>query len=259
MVEVKEIKLANLVDCAKAGVGRKLPPGLDAFAGVDMQRAKLAFFREHRGAGAGALAAYRDGALAGSLEWYPIEQSPTPVTGKDIFVVHCMRALEKESRQEVAAALVKAAEPAWSKRAGVAAVGRNRSWEEFGFVSVDKQKAPEKGAGTQTLYLKKYRPEAEAKFLEAERLDRPGPGRFRVDLYVSDRCPWNGYIFDVVRRACASYGKPVNLVEHDCRTRAGVEKTGVGAGIAVNGEFQPLLRPHLLPDERSIHRLLDLA
>ena len=259
MVEVKEIKLANLVDCTKACVGKKLPPGLDQFAGVDMQRAKLAFFREHRGQGAGALAAYRDGALVGSLEWYPVELSPTPVSGKDLFVVHCMRALEKEAREEIAGALVKAAEPAWSKRAGVAAVGRNRSWEGFGFAVADRRKSPEKGGGTETLFLKKNRPEAEAKFLEPEKLQRPGPGRFQVDLYLSDRCPWNGYIYDVVRRACASYGKPVNVVEHDCRTRAGVEKCGVGAGIAINGELQPLLRPHLLPDERSIHRLLDLA
>ena len=259
MLEVREVKLSNLADCSKLCIGASLPRGIDAMAAVDMQRAKLAFFRQHRGAGAGARAAYRDGRLVGSLEWYPVELSPTPVGGRDVFVVHCVRVAEAAERPEVLGALAGAAEEAWKARAGVAALGRNRSWEEFGFEKVDSRRAPEKEGGTQALYLKRFRPEAEVRFLDPIRELAPEPGKLRVDLFVSDRCPWNAYIFDLVRRACASYGKPVQILEHDCRARQAVERYGVGAGVAVNGVFQPLLRPHLLPDERSIHRILDLA
>ena len=259
MLEVREVKLANLADCAKVCVGTNLPRGMDAFAAVDLQRTKVAFLRGLRGDGAGARAAYRDGKLVGSLDWYPIEHSPTPVSGKDLFVVNCARTAEPGARSEVVGALVASAEEAWKARAGVAALGRNRSWEEFGFEIAAQRKAPEKDSGGQTLYLRKYRPEAEAAFLEPTGGLAPEPGRTRVDLFLSDRCPWNGYVLDLVRKACASYGKPIQILEHDCRTRAGVERFGVGGGVAVNGVFQPVLRPHLLPDERGLHRMLDLA
>jgi hypothetical protein len=259
MLEVKEVKLSNLGDCSKVCIGASLPPGLDSFAAVDIQRAKLAFFRAAKGLGAGARAAYRDGALVGILEWYPVEASPTPVAGKDIFVVNCARVSDRAARSEVLAEMVRAAEEAWSKRAGVAALGRNRSWEEYGFERIDSRRAPEKDGGSLTLYLKRNRPEAEASLLEPVRPPKPEGGKIRVDIYVSDRCPWNGFVFDMVRRACAKYGKPIQILEHDCRSREGVEKNGIGGGIAVNGEFRALLRPHLLPDERAIHKLLDLA
>lgn len=259
MLEVREVKLSNLADCTKLCVGASLPPGLDSFAAVDMQRAKLVFFRQAKGAGAAARAAYRDGVLVGILEWYPVEVSPTPVAGKDLFVVNCARVADRAARSEILGELVRSASEAWSKRAGVAALGRNRSWEEFGFEAVGSRRAPEKDGGTLTLYLKRNRPEAEANLLEPVAPAKPEPGRLVVDLYLSDRCPWNGYVYDIVRRACSKYGKPVQVREHDCRTREGVEKSGIGGGIAVNGEFRPLLRPHLLPDERVIVKLLDLA
>ena len=259
MLEVREVKLSNLADCSRLCVGTSLPPGLDSFAAVDLQRAKLAFFRQYRGLGAAARAAYRDGNLVGSLEWYPVELSPTPVAGNDLFVVQCARTLEPGARAEVMAAMVGAAEEAWSARAGVAALGRKRSWEEFGFESVETRRAPEKDGGNQTLFLRRTRPEAEARFLDPAVSMAPETGKLRVDLFLSDRCPWNGYVYAVVRKACASYGKPIQIVEHDCRTRTGVEKTGVGAGVAVNGVLRPLLRPHLLPDERAIHRMLDMG
>jgi len=259
MLEVKEVRLANLADCAKLCVGTSLPPGLDEFGAVDMQRSKVTLFRQHRGAGAGARAAYRDGVLVGSLEWYPLELSPTPVAGKDLFVVNCVRVADPAARTEILGGMVKSAEEAWSKRAGVAAIGRNRSWEEFGFEPVDRRRAPERDGGIQALFLRRYRPDAEVRFLDPVRELAPEPGRLRVDLFVSDRCPWNGWIFNVVRKACSTYGKPIQVLEHDCSTREGVEKFGVGAGVAINGVFQPLLRPHLLPAERDIHKLLDLA
>ena len=258
MLEVREVKLSNLVDASRLCVGANLPPGLDSFAAVDMQRAKLAFFRQYRGIGAGARVAYRDGDLVGSLEWYPVELSPTPVAGKDIFVVHCARTSEPAARAEVMAAMVESAEEAWNKRAGVAAVGRRRSWSDFGFEYVDTRRAPEKDAGSETLFLRRYRPDAEARFLDPAVKMAPEPGKRRVDLFLSDRCPWNSWVYGIVRRACATYGRPVQIVEHDCMTRTGVERTGVGAGVAVNGVLQPILRPHLLPDERAIHRMLDL-
>ena len=259
MLEVRDVRLANMADCSKSCVAGSLPPGLDSFGVVDMQRAKMAFFRKHREAGAGARAAFRDGKLVGSLEWYPLELSPTPVSGKDIFVIHCARTVEPGARSEVLAELVRSSEEAWSARAGVAALGRKRSWEEFGFQAVDSRRAPEKDAGTQTLYLKTFREGAEVGFLVPKAGIAPEPGKLRVDLFLSDACPWNGYVFDLVKKACASYGKPVRVFEHDCRARLGVEAVGLGAAVAINGVFHPLLRPHLLPDERTIHRILDLA
>jgi len=260
MLTVKPVKLANLQDCTRLCVGSNLPPGLDSHAAVDMQRSKLAQFRQAGTAGGGALAAYRDAKQVGFLEYYPVEISPTPVAGKDLVIVHCVRIAEPAARSEILGEILKAAEPLWSVRAGACAIGRRKSWEEFGWEVVTQRRPPERGGDPQILFLRKFRPEAEASFLPVTQDFPPvDPGKLRVDIFVSDHCPWNAFVFDRVRKAVASFGRPVQVREIPVRDRAAVEKHGVSSGVAINGKFVPVLRPNVLPDERTIRRLLDEA
>jgi hypothetical protein len=47
------------------------------------------------------------------------------------------------------------------------------------------------------------------------------------------------------------------VYETDCNKRRNVLRSGVSCAIAVNGLFQPWVRPHRLPDEHMIRRVLE--
>jgi hypothetical protein len=83
------------------------------------------------------------------------------------------------------------------------------------------------------------------------------PGKSRVDLFASDRCPWDRYVFDMVRGICDRMKNDVVVYETDCNKRRNVLRSGVSCAIAVNGLFQPWVRPHRLPDEHMIRRVLE--
>ena len=85
------------------------------------------------------------------------------------------------------------------------------------------------------------------------------PGKVRVDLFASDRCPWDRYVFDLVRQSCAAFKGSVVIYETDCSKRREVLRSGVTSAIAVNGKFQPWLRPHRLPDAHSVRRVVESA
>ncbi len=260
MIQVKDVKLVNLQDGARLCVGAKTPPNLDKEAVLDLHRSKLAFYQQRTAAGAGAKAAYRDGLLVASVDWYPLELAPLPVEGKDLFAVNCIRVGDRAARTEILTEIFRVAEPAWQKRAGVVAVTRKKSLAEFGWEEIDRMRPPEREGDDLVLYLRKFKPEATASFLKPTRDLSPAAGKVRLDLFLSTHCPWDGYVFDLVRRVAQSYReRPLELHEWDCNRRENVVKYGVAAGVAINGVFQPLLRPHRLPEERSVRRLFEEA
>ena len=51
----------------------------------------------------------------------------------------------------------------------------------------------------------------------------------------------------------------VVMYETDCNQRKNVKRSGVVAGIALNGRFQPWLRPYKLPGEHEVRRAFEDA
>jgi len=204
-------------------------------------------------AGAAAFAAYRSGMLVGYAEAHPVERAPDPVDGAGFLVLHCLRVPEEGERAEVEGALVEAL--AGKSPGGLAVLAREKDWGAHGFREVARE-ASEVAGDERVLWLRG--PETtKARIVPVERKFAVPAGKARVDLFTSDRCPWDRYVFDLVRGVCAARKAEVALFETDCNRRREVLRWGVVSAVAVNGRHQPWVRPWRLPDEHSISKALD--
>lgn len=264
-LEIRPIGTANLPDAARLCLaGHSLadrPPAFTHDVELESTRCKLSRLRGAMSRGAVALAAYRSGMLVGYAEAHPVEQCPAPVVGDGFDVLACVRVPEAAERDEVESALTDALAAARPASRGLAVVAREKDWGPRGFAAVARE-ASEVETIDRVLW---WRPRDGAAAGGAPRfapVDRQIPaiaGRVRVDVFASDRCPWDRYVLDLVRRVCASRREHVVLFETDCTKRREVVRTGVAVGVAVNGRFQPWFRPHRLPDEHAVRRALDRA
>lgn len=264
-LELRAIGTANLPDAVRLCLaGKSLgdrPRGFSREAEVEATRCKLSLLRPALGAGGAAFAAYRSGMLVGYAEAHPVERAPAPVEGQGFLVVHCLRVPESEERGEVEPALVDAI--AAKAPGGLAVVAREKDWEPFGFRTVERA-ASEVEPEERVLWWRGPDPGGAAEAARARlvpvRRDLPRPrDKARVDLFTSDRCPWDRYVFDLVRGVAATLRSEVALFETDCNRRREVLRHGVVSAVAVNARFQPWVRPWRLPDEHTIRRTIEAA
>jgi hypothetical protein len=262
MLEIRDITSSNLPDAARLCLaGKTLSDRPKAFTRdieLDSTRCKLSALREQMAAGAKAHAAYRDGMLVGYLEYHPIERALAPLEGEGCHVIQCVRVPETAERAEVEVALVEHAVKTVPASRGLAVLAREKEWTSCGFTDPAREAAEVQGF-ERVLWWRQIAPGDAPKIAPVDRKLPRIPGKVRVDLFFADRCPWDKYVFDMVRSVCARMKGEVVLYETDCNKRRNVLRAGVTCGVAVNGQFQSWVRPYRLPDEHMIRRTLDDA
>lgn len=260
-LDIKPIGTMNLPDAARLCLAGKTlsdrPPAFTREVELESTRCKLSLLRAALVRGAKTLAAYRSGMLVGYVELHPVEESLVPVKGAGCHVIHCLRVPEEAERAEVEHALVEGALRAVPKTGGLAVVAREKLWSAVGFEEIARD-ASEVESVERVLWWKSAGGAA-PDFVPVDRKIPRIPGKVRVDLFWSDRCPWDRYVFDLVRQACAAMKADVVVYETDCTKRREVLRSGVSAAVAINGRFQAWLRPHRLPDDHTIRRALESA
>jgi hypothetical protein len=220
-----------------------------------MTRGKLAYFHDRMRSGAAAMAAYRGNRVMGVLEYYPIEQAPSPVIGEDLWVINCLQVPQDENREEVEKVLAAACVKDWSSRKGVVVISREKRWDVLGFEEVLRDAWPERDE--LVLWLMKFW-EVEEPRLAPVHQDFPTVrGRVRVDIFDSGHCPWDVYIFSLVEEVCEELGKDVLLEKKDLSDRETVLKYGLTSAVALNGDYQPWLRPHAVPTKQDIREKIE--
>lgn len=264
MLEIRPIGTANLPDAARLCLsGESLsdrPRGFTREIETDCSRCKLAYLRDQFRKGSKALAAYRFGMLVGYLEYHPVAHAPVPVDGEDVFVVTCLRVPEESERIDVEPALLEEAARLWTEAGarGGAVLAREKDWTRMGFEEIVRTADAYLG-DERVLWFRRTGEGDAPRIVEVDRNLPRMPGKTRVDLFVSERCPWDKFVFDMVRGVCESLPDSVVLYETDMSRRREVLRAGVGSAIAVNGEFQPWLRPHTLVDEHTARRRIEDA
>lgn len=258
-LEIRPIGAANLPDAARLCLaGKSLsdrPRGFTRETEQEGARCKLSMLRPAMSAGAAALAAYRSGMLVGYVEAHPVERAPDPVDGAGFHVVHCLRVPEEGEREEVEKALVEAL--AARATGGIAVLAREKDWAPLGFRDVAR--GPAEVECEERVLWWRGGETTSAKLVPVERKFALPPGKVRLDLFTSDRCPWDGFVFSLVRGVCASMKGEVSLFETDCNRRREVLRWGVVSAVAVNGRYQPWVRPWRLPDEHGIRKAIESA
>jgi hypothetical protein len=262
MLEIREVTSSNLPDAARLCLaGKSLSDRPRAFTReveLDSTRCKLSLLSEQMRAGSRAQAAYRDGMLVGYLEVHPIAQALVPLEGADCHVIGCVRVPEAHEREEVEKALVDHAAAALSGSRGLAVLAREKDWGGCGFTDAAHE-AAEVAGFERVLWWRPIAGGDPPKIAQVDRKLARIPGKTRVDLFTSERCPWDRYVFDLVRGVCSRMKNNVVLYETDCTKRRNVLRAGVTCGVAVNGQFQPWVRPYRLPDEHMIRKTLEDA
>ena len=260
MLEIKPITAGNRPDAARLCLaGASLsdrPKGFTREVEVDCTRAKLSFLQERQFDGAKAWAAYRAGSLVGYLEVHPVEIALYPVDGKGSHVIHCLRVPEVGERVEVEAALIEHAVAELPSSVGLAAVAREKDWTSLGFEALDRGAAEIQGE-ERVLWFRRINEGKAPRNVPVDRLIPRIQGKVRVDLFTSERCPWDGFAFQLVRGVCEQMKGTVVLYETECNDHRAIKRTGVVAGIAVNGRFMPWVRPYRLPAEHEVRRVLE--
>lgn len=262
-LEIKPIGASNLPDAARLCLaGRSLsdrPPAFTREVELESTRCKLGYLRTATMKGSKALAAYQSGMLVGYVEAHPIEEALVPVEGKGCHVIGCLRVPETEERAEVEPAMVEALVKALPQSTGLAVLARDKDWAPLGFTEIFREPS-EVESSERVLW---WRAIAGGTPPTTARVDRRIPrieGKVRVDLFTSHRCPWDQYVFDLVRHVCKSMkDAEVVVYETDCTRRREVLRSGVSAAIAINGRYQPWVRPHRLPDDHMIRREIERA
>jgi hypothetical protein len=257
-LEVRPITVANLPDLAAPcmlagtlGTGESLP----SEAADEMTRGKLGFFHERMRHGAAAMAAYRGNRVVGLLEYYPIEVAPSPVIGEDLFVVNCLQVPHGEHRDEVERELVGACAKDWSSRKGVVALARRKDWGAMGFEEILKDAWPEDDE--LVLWLMKFWEVEEPRLARVHRDFNVVKGRVTIEVFESGHCPWDFYVHALVAEVAEEFGRDVLLERRKLRTRDDILKYGVTAAVAVDGEYQPWLRPHPIPNRATIRKAIE--
>jgi hypothetical protein len=262
MLEIREITSSNLPDAARLCLaGKSLSDRPRAFTRdveLDSTRCKLSLLREQMTHGATAHAAYRDGMLVGYLELHAIEHALAPLEGAACHVVHCLRVPEQLERDEVEVALVEHAAARLPASRGLAVLAHGKDWAPLGFQEAARESSEIAGQ-ERALWWRPIDGGESPTLAPIDRRLPKTPGKVRIDLLHADRCPWDRYVFDMVRGVCERMRGQIVLYETDCNKRRNVLATGVACGIAVDGQFQPWVRPHRLPDERMVRRAVELA
>jgi len=267
-LEIKRIGVANLPDGARLclaghGLGDR-PPAFTREVEMESTRCKLSLLRTAMAKGSTPLAAYRSGMLVGYLEAHPVEEALVPLEGTGYHVVTCLRVPEDAERAEVEYALVESLAATLPASRGLAVLARDKIWGPLGFRELDRD-GSEVEAYDRVLWWRPISDDGSAGGDAGPSLapvDRALPkidGKIRVDLFVSDRCPWDRYVIGLVRDVCASMRDEVVVYETDCSKRREVLRSGVPVGVAINGRFQPWFRPYRLPDGNVIRRSLESA
>jgi len=262
MLEIRDVASSNLPDAARLCLAGKTlddrPRAFTKDVERESMRCKLSLLAARLGAGAMAHAAYRDGLLVGYVEHHAIETSLAPLVGEGCRVIHCVRVPETPERAEVEPALVEHAMKQFPASRGLAVLAREKSWTPCGFEEIARE-ASEIQAVERALWWRPIAGGAPPVFAKIQRKFARIDGKVRVDLFASDRCPWDRFVFDMVRGVASRMKNEAVVFETDCNQRANVLAAGVACGVAIDGEFQPWVRPHRLPDERMIRRRIEDA
>lgn len=261
-LEIKPIGAANLPDAARLCLaGRTLSDRPHAFTReveVESTRCKLSYLRGAMQRGAIALAAYRTGMLVGYVEAHAIDEALVPLKGESCHVVTCLRVPEVAERAEVEHELMAALAGLLPASRGFAVLAREKIWAALGFAETERDESEVDGI-ERVVWWRPVAGGAAPTLVPVDRKLPKIPGKVRVDVFASDRCPWDRYAFDLVRQTCAAFKSGVVVYETDCSKRREVLRSGVTAAVAVNGRFQPWLRPHRLPDPHSVRRVIESA
>ncbi|HZY95049.1 MAG TPA: GNAT family N-acetyltransferase [Candidatus Bathyarchaeia archaeon] len=203
---------------------------------------------------AGGKLAYSDGQLVGMAEYTPVEDSPFPVSGKDLLHIHCIWVLPRFQGKGIGDELVKACvhQARTLRKTGLSVIACDDPlfmpasfFLHEGFASLDKRDHEE-------LMWKDLENSRPPRFLERKYSPRTSSRNVLVNVLYCAQCPWS---VKAQRRmeSVAREFPDVAVQSIEVENRARIEQLGESRKVFVNGKevFMPT------PTEENLRTMLD--
>ena len=235
MIEIRDLTEDNVEDvatfCSPRGIKNEL------FLQGEERKKRFLLEKLRRG-GRGKIA-YEENEPVGFIEYYPIEDAPLNVVGKDIMVIPCMNVRVSERKKGIGDKLIRACiEDAKSMgRKGLAVQATD--WESFmpktfferyGFSNVTK-------SGPVNIFVIKFEEVEDPRWLTLLHKQKPVKGKLMIDIFHNDQCPFDWQNSERVRKTAREFADQAVVNEFDTNKRENVLKYGTLGAIIVNGEY----------------------
>ncbi|HVO36936.1 MAG TPA: GNAT family N-acetyltransferase [Candidatus Acidoferrum sp.] len=242
MIEVCDLTEKNVEDIATF-CGRYKSNGSPSEAKNEFfmqgeERKKKVLLRKLKRGGRGKIA-YKENKPVGFIEYYPIEDAPLNIVGKDIAIIPCMNVKFDERKKGIGGKLIRACiEDARNmRRKGVAV--RATDWQDFmprtffekyGFTNVTK-------SGPINILMIKYEEVENPRWLTLSYKQKPSDGKLIIDIFHNDQCPFDWQNSERVKKIASEFAERAEVNDFDTNKRENILKYGTLGAIIVNGEY----------------------
>jgi len=242
MVEVRDLTENNVEDVATF-CGRYKSNGSPSEAKNEFflqgEKRKKKVLLEKLRKGGRAKIAYKGNEPVGFIEYYPIEDAPWNVAGKDIMVVPCMNVKVDERKKGIGDKLVRACieDVKNMGRKGVAVQATDWQdfmprtfFEKYGFTNVTK-------SGPVNIFMIKFEEVENPCWLTLLHKQKLVKGKLVIDIFHNDQCPFDWQNSERVRKVAKEFPDRTIINGFDTNKRENVLKYGTLGAIIVNGEY----------------------
>jgi len=235
MVEIRDLTEENVADLATFCSSGEIKG--EFFLQGQERKKKLLLEKLKRGGR--AKIAYEENKPVGFIEYYPVEDAPMSVVGKDIVIVPCMNVKLDERKKGIGDKLIRACiEDAKSMgRKGVAVQTTNWQdfmpktfFEKYGFTNATK-------SGPIDIFIIKFEEVEDPRWLPLLHKQKLVKGKLIIDLFHNDQCPFNWQNSQRVKKVAREFEDRAVVNEFDNNRRENILKYGTQGAIIVNGEY----------------------
>jgi len=234
MIEIRDLTEKNVEDiatfcCLEETINEFLLQG---------EKRKKKLLLEKLKMGARAKIAYKENKPVGFIEYYPIEEAPLNVDGKDIMIIPCMNVKVSERKKGIGDRLIcECIED--TKKMGMKGLAVQASiWEEFmpkdffekyGFTDVTKRDSI-------NIYLKRFENVENPHRLTLKHKQQEVKGKLVIDIFHNDQCPFDWQNSERVKKIAKEFTNQVIINNFNTNKRENVLKYGTLGTIIVNNE-----------------------
>jgi GNAT superfamily N-acetyltransferase len=181
MIEIREVNSQNIGDFYAPCI-----PAEDEF--LRAGRESGAWFMERTSRGSGGFVAYEDGKPVGRVEFHPLQESFTAISGDDLYFMPCIVVAEAAQKKGCGRALVERVFEATADRKGVVTLTAEGWMPKDFFLKLGFELVQQMGPSY--LLLKKHQSDAQCAWTPLAFSARDEPDRVNVEVTMSYQCPF---------------------------------------------------------------------
>jgi len=235
IIEIHDLTEKNIEDIATFCLQREVKSEFY----LQGEKRKKKFLLEKLKEGGRAKIAYKENKPVGFIEYYPIEDAPMNITGKDIMIIPCMNVKVSERKKGIGDKLLQACINDTKKMGKKAIAVVATEWENFmpkaffekyGFENVTDR-------GSINIFMKKFEEVENPQWLKLLHKQKPVKGKLVIDIFHTDRCPFDWQNAQRVKKVAREFGDSIVVTDFDANKRENILKYGTQGAIIVNNEY----------------------